>query len=507
MKKIALILSVMLMILSFAGCSTKEESDEIETVTIVNMGSEPTCDMDQYYEMLDQMTEQWGIKIRVQYLAWGEETKTLQTMIAGGSVDAVAIGPWSNYTTLAKANAFYDLNKVIDEAPKLIEMYGGKEELKKLEINGKLNYIPQWSGKNSTNANGILYRLDKAKEWGIGEIKDIDTLEQYLYKAKEEYQRPVYNTSGVVSNLLPLFMDVIGMNDYVMGATQDDPYTYKNLIETDEFLQAVKLAKKWYDDGIINPDVLNSNVDSGVMLQDDMVPCVPDNHFASAKANILPQAMNKLNGGDTSNPNNIEFAFWPYATSTEKFYTENQGNTTGIALISKISDKKARGLIKFIEAAHTDKEFFDKFQYGIQGVSYVDFPTDTTVNFGDLPGEVRMYRRLNTGLTDYDLERKETTGFEALDTMIEDMQTQLNNNCIDNPINGFVFDQTNVENEVLAVNAVLDQYKALGAGITGDKTPEELVAELSSKLDAAGIDKIIDETNAQLKAYKEQAGL
>ena len=364
--------------LTSCGSSKRAESD---TITVLNMGAEPEIDMDaDYYPILDELTQPFGKKFRVEFIAWGEEKSTLQTRIAGGNYDATVIGPWSNYVSLAQSNAFYDLNKVIDKVPELVESYGGKEELKKLEINGKLNYIPQYTTKSP---DGATYRLDLAEKWGI-DVTDYDSLEKYIYKAKEEFGRPMMYSNNVAGWIVQNFIALTGTDtsaglaDLAISSTHDDPYTAVFVYELPEYKQALEKAKQWYDDGITDPDVLNTTVDAGVMLQDGLIPVHLANHVDSARTNFVPQAVLKLNGGEegdpnAENPNNIHFGFLPYYPKDTKMFDQNMGNTTGLAINASVSDETAEAIIKFVEAAHTDKEFFDKYQYGKEGVSYESF--------------------------------------------------------------------------------------------------------------------------------------
>ena len=67
------------------------------------------------------------------------------------------------------------------------------------------------------------------------------------------------------------------------------------------------------------------------------------------------------------------------------------------------------------------------------------------------------------------------------------------------PSLGFVFDNKPVENEMAALGNVAAQYAlALDCGAVD---PETALPEFLSALDAAGMQKYLDEANAQLDAY------
>lgn len=64
---------------------------------------------------------------------------------------------------------------------------------------------------------------------------------------------------------------------------------------------------------------------------------------------------------------------------------------------------------------------------------------------------------------------------------------------------GFTFDSTSVQNEVIACQAVLDQY--IAPICTGSVDPDTAISEMNNALYAAGLQTIIDEKQAQLDAW------
>ena len=67
------------------------------------------------------------------------------------------------------------------------------------------------------------------------------------------------------------------------------------------------------------------------------------------------------------------------------------------------------------------------------------------------------------------------------------------------PTLGFTLDTANIETELAALANVVAEYALpLSAGAA----PEGTLDEFLSKLDAAGMQKVVDEANAQLTAFK-----
>jgi len=67
------------------------------------------------------------------------------------------------------------------------------------------------------------------------------------------------------------------------------------------------------------------------------------------------------------------------------------------------------------------------------------------------------------------------------------------------PIMGFTFDRKPVENEIAQVNTVAKEYGNLNRGMVEDT--DATLAEYKSKLQEAGIDKIIAEAQRQIDAW------
>lgn len=500
-----------------SGEEVSAQVPDLGTLTVINMGSEPDFDLEaDYYPVLDSYTEKWGMKLRIQYVAWGEEGTTLQTKVAGGDYAAVSIGPWSNYTNLAQNGYFKDLSPFLDEVPALCEAYGGKEELLKLSIDGRgLCYIPQRA--SAANSNGFWYRKDLCDKWEIAPVTDLESLNAYLYAAKEEFGRPMIYSPDVMEFIGSMFMNGTGIGVGPATTLQNDPYTVVVSYELPEYKAAMEQAAQWYNDGITSPDVMNSNAlpDVGNELMAGTLPCHFANHLASGKANFIPQAMAQLNVVDGAedtegaNPNGIEFDFMPYMTEDAVLYETNNGNTTGWAINAKCSDEEAVALLKFIEAAHTDIEFYDAYQYGKEGLNYASISDDggRYISYENIDSGKRMYRKLATGLTDEILMRRERMQYASLEELFQVKEGDLSDKLVPNPLNGFIFDTSKVENQVMAVNEALSQTASYRAGIIGNMTVDDAIQDMLDKCYDAGLQDIIDELNAQIAAYREKNGI
>ena len=81
----------------------------------------------------------------------------------------------------------------------------------------------------------MLFREDLRKAWGLPEIKDLESAEKYLYKAKEAYpDTPMINDKRFADNLWTLiagskYLDVV--KGYAVVSV-DEPYKALSRYET-----------------------------------------------------------------------------------------------------------------------------------------------------------------------------------------------------------------------------------------------------------------------------------
>lgn len=75
-----------------------EESGEAVTLKAFTMGNEPASGMDTFYEQLDALTvKDLGIKVRFDFIPWGDEKNKINLNIASGEYDLYVGGNFSDY--------------------------------------------------------------------------------------------------------------------------------------------------------------------------------------------------------------------------------------------------------------------------------------------------------------------------------------------------------------------------------------------------------------------------
>ena len=148
--------------------------------------------------------------------------------------------------------------------------------------------------------------------------------------------------------------------------------------------------------------------------------------------------------------------------------------------------------MKFLNLLNTDPYVMTLINYGVEGIHYnlneageVEFVADARSTYSPWTNGVGNVTLLPP-------QKGQGADFQEKFAEFYGGSKKL-------PIYGFTFDIKPVETEIAAVANVKEAY-ALSL-FTGAVDPETALPELLSKLDAAGMQKIVDEANAQLNAF------
>ena len=176
--------------------------------------------------------------------------------------------------------------------------------------------------------------------------------------------------------------------------------------------------------------------------------------------------------------------------TTDAPYIDNTSVQGAMMAISANSAHPEEAM-KFLNLLNTDAYVMTLLNYGIEGVHY---------NLNEI-GEVEFtdarstYSPWTNGLGNVTLlppQKGQGADFQQRFAEFYGASKKL-------PIYGFTFDSKPVETEVAAVTNVKESY-ALSL-FTGAVDVDTALPELLSKLDAAGMQKIVDEANRQLQAF------
>lgn len=175
-------------------------------------------------------------------------------------------------------------------------------------------------------------------------------------------------------------------------------------------------------------------------------------------------------------------------------------NYTSLCYGINVNSKDKDAAWELMEILYTDKDVCTLLADGIEGTHYVvnddgtiSFPEGKTASdcgYGMAEGYWIVPYSGNT----YPLDVNGPTFFEDL--------IQFNKDSLRGPAFGFDFDITNVVDQYTACSNIMDKYyKAL---LSGSVDVESTIEQANAEMEAAGLNDIIAEKQAQLDAFLAQ---
>lgn len=271
----------------------------------------------------------------------------------------------------------------------------------------------------------------------------------------------------------------------LVGVKVDDPNTQVVAVPfTEEYRQAVELARRWYE--------------KGYFLKTPPI----DSEMIALRAQLKFAAFEVPFGGNWSTKA-MAANEWNGVTIHTAFFQERMIVTTGNIIgsvygVCAVSQHPVEA-VKFIEEMNTNVELLNLFNYGIEGKHWVwvdeankivGYPEGVDGNsVGWNPNTYWQFgdKRLVYLTTPDDIGVLERDAAVLQDAIIS-------------PLMGFVPDLTPIQNELAQLATVAKQYcDPLDKGLIDVETG---LPECQNQIKAAGIDTIIAELQRQIDAWK-----
>ena len=175
-------------------------------------------------------------------------------------------------------------------------------------------------------------------------------------------------------------------------------------------------------------------------------------------------------------------------------------STIGVTTCVGITSEHPEAALRMLDLFYTDEFVINSILYGVEGRDYVKV-TDQTIAFPEGVDSTNVSYDSNTtcGIIGSQFIQWGRNVDEVL--LLADrefMQTNIDN-AVKSPAFGFSFDATSVRTQVSSVNNVITQY--FNALTNGELDPSTMIDEFNTALEAAGLNDIIAEKQAQLDAW------
>ncbi len=439
--------------------------------------------------LYQQTKERLNAKFEINFIPFGDYQNKLTMMAASGDdYDVAFTADWFGFSNMVNKGAFLGITDLAKQyAPTLYKFYEDNGILGPCSIDGQLMALPWTEVKTSKPV--FMWRKDIADKLGVqpSDLTTIEGIDQFVTAiASAKPGMTVFDmnvASGrqygdIIALLQPKyeFMDM-GFHSFVVDLN-DTSNRVVPVEQTDMFREAVKLAKKWYDSGVISK---NSLAEKEVKL------------FESGKIfsgkNISEKLYEKTNFTDKT-----------AVCGAVEVYPDNKFNRdtplNNAMAVNKNAANPERALM-FFELISTDSSVYDTLIYGIKDKTYtIDDKGIVGFTKEEDPAKPLWQNWNFWGFLRHDFVKPTVT--RDAEAIQKEYEYSTRPNILVSPISGFVANPDPIKTELARRDQILEeQGKLLLAGIVKgdiDKSINDYIA----KQKAAGLDKIIAELQKQV---------
>lgn len=536
-KKILALVLAMLMVVSLVACATTPDSGE--TTKGSNVANNDNKKDDKQEEVKEEITLEWyyrGNGIQRDTEAVNDYVNELLHQIEGFEHISVHLNPYlaSDYaTSVTLAQSTGEQIDILNTVGlNLVTEVGNgtfvalKDYLSTDEFSALKNEFPEWlwnavsvgdspyivphyqrganmyyfcfPAKYAEGEDGVDVDAIRAAIADGFTVAELDDLMKQVVDAARKIEgvdtKYMWPAAGIMS-----YSNGIIYKEFVAGYGNTDGIciragstTAENFWLSTDFKEAVESAAKANAEGYTLPDmILRSDVDSlcqaGAMNDEAIVVMV-------------------TNGGGTEEQVSAQYSkTWGYDAICipiyDSYYMASSWAAGGDGVTT--SSKHPEEALAFLQLINTEagKEIYNTIVYGLEGTHYekIDENHIKTLEYDGSQGSDNNYSAhkwimgntfnvwLNQGCTESDNE----------------IALEINNNPnnVQSPCMGFTFDNSSVLTQLEQVKAVVTEYyDTLRLGAKGNDW-EEVYNEFVAKMEAAGVQEIVDELQTQYDAF------
>lgn len=526
-KLLSIVLSAVMVASVFAACGSEKTDAPAEDTTVetpaddVEAPAEDTADDAAAAEELEPVTLKWylhgsnvtddsevlakaneylGEKLNVTlepiWGTWGDfDENAVLALQAGDAVDIYFTCSWSanEYVKYAKDGYWVRLddpeNNLLEKyAPDLFAsipsvladgaMVDGASGMGVYAVPGYKDIATQYTWDvNVTLLKELGYSIEDL------EGKTFYEFGEFLQAAKDAKGDSFYPllVEGIVLERMVTNSLIVETNNilsyYIDPANpaNDIGSTIVNKFATEEYKKFVDQVREYYNAGYIDPACANAQQANDTRTAKQLA----GEYLIGTQSYALGYEL------QASQERGIEVAMLP----TTPAFVDTTSSRGAMMAISTASANPERAMM-FLNLLNTDPYLMTLLNYGVEDVHYTT-NDDGTITFTDKRADYTPWTNGMGNVTQLPPTSDQGVdfwdGFKAYYGAAGEV-----------PILGFTLDTANIETELAALANVVGEYALpLAAGAA----PEGTLDEFLTKLDEAGMQKVVDEANAQLDAF------
>ena len=279
MKKMVAVFLALAMLLSMGVVAVADDAEKPVITYWCDLGAASST-LTNYDENLTWQLVQdaTGVDIEFSHPASGQANEQFNLLIAGGEYPDVIEYNWSNYAggvqNAIDSNIIIALNDYLDgSAPNLKALFENYPELGK-QVKTDSGLIPVFPALSISDYNcqsGYMIRRDWLDEKGLAVPETIDETEEVLLALMDEKDL----VCGFVTALSNVTGDMMVGAWGIGGTYYMDNGVAKYGPMEDAYLDYLTTMKRWYDEGILDPDMaaLDAKTMESYMINDEAAMC------------------------------------------------------------------------------------------------------------------------------------------------------------------------------------------------------------------------------------------
>ncbi|OUP80670.1 hypothetical protein B5F07_20210 [Lachnoclostridium sp. An169] len=471
-----------------AGTSQQEE--EPYKIVFAYPGAPSGAGTEQMLAELNAyLKDKINVELEVLPIAAGNFAQQMNLMIAGNEkldlyTSDAALG--NIFISDVNQNRLIALDEYLPEyGAGLLEVMG--EYLPATTVNGQVYAIPTL--RDMASGYGVLVSKTALDATGI-DPKSITTYEDFenvLATFKQMFPEKVTfaTIDPSVSVWTHMINDYDPLGDYI-GVLRDggrNSLEVVNLFEDEDYIEDLKMIRRWYQEGYILPDITTNNMVLPMLISGELIACASNQRPGQEKG-----AESLMPGG-------------AYAIQLGETLCTTQ-HVSNVIMCVPITCERPEKVVQFLDLLYTDPVVVNYLHYGVEGVHYVKTDVENVIAF---PEGVDLTTSTYYGHnTSYFGNQLISYVWNTLDSTLWEDTKAFNENAPKSMAYGFVFDSSSVKNELTAVQNVLAQYRIPLED--GSVDLDTVLPEFQQALKDAGIDTIIEEKQRQLDAWAAENG-